>query len=74
MAKTASQRRLARRASSLAKLAQCNPERVERVLDTMLHGWVNEARYRAAAFRYQTEGEARSELSRIVTQQKMELF
>jgi len=58
MAKTASQRRFAKRASALAQLAHSNPERVKQVLDTMVHGWVNEARYRAAAFRYETEGEA----------------
>jgi len=58
MAKTASQRRFAKRASALAQLAHSNPERVKQVLDTMVHGWVNEARYRAAAFRYETAGEA----------------
>jgi len=58
MAKTASQRRFAKRASALAQLAHSNPELVKQVLDTMVHGWVNEARYRAAAFRYETEGEA----------------
>lgn len=54
MAKTSSQRRSAKRSAALAQLARSSPERTKRVLETMLRGWVNEARYRATAFRYET--------------------
>lgn len=58
MAKTASERRLAKRNSALAQLADNNPEHLKRVLETMLRGWVNEVRYRASAFRHETGDDA----------------
>lgn len=58
MAKTASERRLAKRSSALAQLAGSNPEHLKRVLETLLRGWVNEARYRASAFRHETGDDA----------------
>lgn len=50
MAKTASQRRAAKRHQQFAKVAEQSPEQFERLLEKNLEGWVAEAKFRARNF------------------------
>lgn len=58
MAKTASQRRAAKRTQQFAKLAQQSPEQFARLLETNLEGWVAEAKFRARTFTKSDDGKS----------------